>query len=158
MTKKRTQKRTGGTLVFSAERAKAVSSASRSAAEVRVDNWDGGGDGGAAQGGRAASMRCCIFRAPAARRASRAPAARVDFLVKTLGVAVTDFRPEKLKKESLFSPLWLWRKFFLCLLNARANRFSKKIVKRLGVAALLSGVRRYDVVAVFSKARMIVWP
>ena len=79
-------------------------------------------------------------------------------VVKTLGVAVTDFRPEKLKNESLFSPLWLWRKFFLCLLNARANRFSKKLVKRLGVAALLSGVRRYDVVAVFSKARMIVWP
>ena len=79
-------------------------------------------------------------------------------VVKRLGFAGTDFLPEKLKINALFSPLWLWRKFFLCLLNARANRFSKKIVKRLGVAALFRRVRRYPGVAVSRLARLIVWP
>ena len=51
----------------------------------------------------------------------------------------------------------LAKKFPVPTQRARES-FFKKIVKRLGVAALLSGVRRYHVVAVFSKARMIVLP
>ena len=96
-------------------------------------------------------MRCAYARA----------AVRAHFrkkIVKTLGVSGTDFLPETLKINALFSPVWLWRKFFLCLLNARANRFSKKIVKRLGVAALFRRVRRYPGVAVSRLARLIVLP
>ena len=93
-------------------------------------------------------------------RALRCARIALDFR-ESLSVPVgicCDFTTIFDKNEPLFSPLWLWRKFFLCLLNARANRFSKKIVKRLGVAALFRRVRRYPGVAVSRLARLIVLP
>ena len=94
-------------------------------------------------------------------RALRCARIALDFR-ESLSVPVgicCDFTTIFDKNDPLFSPLWLGRKnFFLCLLNARANRFSKKIVKRLGVAALFRPVRRYDVVAVSRLARLIVLP
>ena len=93
-------------------------------------------------------------------RALRCARIALDFR-ESLSVPVgicCDFTTIFDKNEPLFSPLWLGRKNFpVPTQRARANRFSKKIVKRLGVAALFRRVRRYPGVAVSRLARLIVW-